>query len=100
MRAPRFSVVLPTFDRRDLVLEAIASVEAQRFRDYELIVVDDGSTDGTRDAVAGRPGLIYVWQENRGEAVARNEGVARAHGELVAFLDSDCLWRPNHLEVM
>jgi glycosyltransferase involved in cell wall biosynthesis len=95
---PRVSVVIPTYNRRDLVREAIASVIAQSYADCELIVVDDGSGDGTAEVVQQFPGVRYVYQPNRGVSAARNAGVALARGELLAFLDSDDLWQPRKLE--
>jgi glycosyltransferase involved in cell wall biosynthesis len=98
---PRVSVVIPTFQRRELVLEAIESVEAQSYRDFELIVVDDGSTDGTRAALEAHPGAIrYRWQPHRGVAAARNLGVELSRARIIAFLDSDNLWLPDHLAVV
>ncbi|MSQ47316.1 MAG: glycosyltransferase family 2 protein [Deltaproteobacteria bacterium] len=94
---PRVTVVIPTYNRRDLVREAIASVTAQSYPDVEVIVVDDGSDDGTAEVVRRFAGVQYVYQENRGVSVARNVGVARARGELIAFLDSDDLWQPDKL---
>ena len=100
---PAVSVVIPTFQRRALVERALASVRAQTFRDYEVIVVDDGSTDGTAEAVAAVTGLgagvRYVRQENQGVSAARNAGITVANGDLVALLDSDDRWLPRHLEV-
>jgi len=89
-----FSVVVPTYNRRERVLRAIASVRAQSFRDFEVVVVDDGSTDGTAEALASQPGLQVVRQSNRGAAAARNAGARRAGGEYLAFLDSDDTWPP------
>jgi glycosyl transferase family 2 len=98
---PAVSVLVPTFQRREYVLRAVESVLAQTFEDFELIVVDDGSTDGTREALAGLDGrLRYEWQENRGVAAARNTGIRLARGDVVAFLDSDNRWRPEHLSVV
>jgi glycosyltransferase involved in cell wall biosynthesis len=91
------SVIIPTYNRRDFVREAIASVLAQSYQDFELIVVDDGSTDGTEDVVHEFPQARYVWQENRGVSSARNAGVALSRGALLAFLDSDDLWQPSKL---
>jgi glycosyltransferase involved in cell wall biosynthesis len=97
--APAVSVILPTYQRRELVKRAVASALNQTYRDFELIVVDDGSTDGTREAlepVSDR--LRYLWQENRGPSAARNAGIKVARGSIFAFLDSDDLWLPDHLE--
>jgi glycosyl transferase family 2 len=97
-KAPTVSVILPTYQRRELVRRAIASVMAQTYRDFELIVVDDGSTDGTREALASvSEKLRYHWQPNRGVAAARNAGLRMARGSIVAFIDSDDRWLPDHL---
>jgi len=94
---PKVSVIIPTHNRRDFVREAIASVLAQTYQDFELIIVDDGSTDDTRASVQECPRAQYVFQENRGVSAARNRGVALSSGELLAFLDADDLWRPHKL---
>jgi glycosyltransferase involved in cell wall biosynthesis len=95
---PRVSIVLPTYNRRDTILRAIGSVRAQTFEDWELIVVDDGSTDGTGELVANLDRRIrLVVQENQGVGGARNAALARVRGSLVAFLDSDDEWTPHHL---
>ena len=92
------SVVIPTYQRAQLLQESIDSVLAQTYRDFEVIVVDDGSTDGTRDVVAGyRERVTYIYQENRGPASARNNGIRAARGKLIAFQDSDDLWLPEKL---
>jgi glycosyltransferase involved in cell wall biosynthesis len=94
-------VVIPTYQRRELVRRAIASVFAQTYRDHELIVVDDGSTDGTQEMLEPLRGRIrYRWQENRGPGGARNAGVRIARAPVVAFLDSDVRWLPDHLAVV
>ena len=95
---PAVSVIIPTYNRCDLVREAIASVVAQTYRDFEVIVVDDGSDDDTAEVVQEFAGVWYVYQPNRGVAAARNHGVALSTGKLLAFLDSDDLWRPRKLE--
>lgn len=99
---PRVSVIIPTYNRRDFVREAIASVCAQTYRDFELIVVDDGSTDGTARIVEefrqGRAHAVqYIFQTNQGVSAARNHGVVRSSGALLAFLDSDDVWQPEKL---
>lgn len=95
----RISVVIPTYNRRGLLGRALASVLAQTHAPDEVIVVDDGSDDGTA-AWLGRdwPSVACVVQENRGVSAARNCGVAAAHGEWIAFLDSDDEWHPEKLE--
>jgi glycosyltransferase involved in cell wall biosynthesis len=90
---PRVSIILPTFNRARFLPEAFASIRQQRFLDWELIVVDDGSTDDTdavvRQSLQGVPQPIkYVKQENQGAYGARNTGVDHASGEFLAFFDS------------
>ncbi|MGH2956786.1 MAG: glycosyltransferase family 2 protein [Solirubrobacterales bacterium] len=101
---PRVSVIVPTYQRHELVRRAIGSVVAQTYRDFELIVVDDGSTDGTvemlKSVAEAEPRLRYRRQPNRGVAAARNAGVRMARGEIVAFLDSDDRWLPDHLALV
>jgi len=99
LRAPLFSVVIATYNRRALVVRAVASVLAQTFPDYELIVVDDGSDDGTADVLRGYGDRVRVIrQSNQGPGAARNRGIAAAEGKYIAFLDSDDLWYPWTLE--
>lgn len=97
---PLVSVIIPTYNRRDFLKEAIRSVLEQSFRDFELIVVDDGSKDGTHEMIQREfSGLLtYLYQENQGVSRARNRGLQVAQGEFVAFLDSDDLWLPRKLE--
>ena len=97
---PCVSVIIPTYNRRDFLLEAVDSVLAQTYGDYELIVVDDGSIDGTEEALQ-RYGeqLQYVYQANQGVSTARNRGLELAHGKFIAFLDSDDLWMPKKIEL-
>lgn len=95
---PRVSIVMPTYNRKDTIGRAIRSVQAQSFDDFELIVVDDGSTDGTKDLVANLdPRLRLIVQPNQGVAGARNTALKAARGDLIAFLDSDDAWTPHHL---
>lgn len=94
----RVSVVIPTFNRAAFLREALASVDRQAYADFEVVVVDDGSTDETAEVVAASPLCpVYVRQENGGRGAARNAGIGRATGDLVAFLDSDDLWHPERL---
>jgi glycosyltransferase involved in cell wall biosynthesis len=96
--APRVSVVIPTYNRARCLAEAVDSVLAQEEAEVELIVVDDGSTDGTAHMLAGYGEAIRVLrQENRGVSAARNAGIAAAQAELLAFLDSDDVWLPGKL---
>lgn len=96
---PVVSVVIPTHDRRALVREAVESALAQASADFEVIVVDDGSADGTAESLEREFGgrIRLLAQPNRGVSAARNRGVAACRGEYVAFLDSDDLWRPRKL---
>ncbi len=96
---PLVSVIIPTYNRAALVVEAVASVLAQSFRDFELLVVDDGSTDGTPAALEAFAGRLTVLRQpaRRGVSAARNQGIKAARGEWLAFLDSDDLWRPEKL---
>lgn len=96
---PSVSVVIPTYNRWPMVREAVDSVLAQTFGDFELIVVDDGSADGTAQKFAGYgPRLKVLRQPGRGVAAARNLGVRSSLGKYVAFLDSDDLWQRRKLE--
>ncbi len=89
---PLFSVIIPTFDRAALIGPTLASVVGRP--GVEVIVVDDGSTDGTPEVAATFPGVTVLRQANRGPGAARNAGLAVATGEYAAFLDSDDLWLP------
>lgn len=99
--APLVSVIMPTFNRESLIGAAIESVRAQSISSWELIVVDDGSSDGTRELVAGLQGddgrIRLVSQANAGVSAARNNGIAHAVGGFIAFLDSDNTWTPDFL---
>ena len=100
--SPRVSVVIPTYNRESTIGIAIRSVLDQTFADFEILVVDDGSTDSTESVVRGfgDPRVFYVRQQHGGlPAVARNNGLRRARGEYVAFLDSDDLWLRDKLAV-
>ncbi len=95
---PEVSVIIPTFNRGWILKEAIDSVLAQDYKDFELIVVDDGSTDNTGQILDSYDqDLIVLQQANKGVSAARNRGIAAAEGRLIAFLDSDDLWLPRKL---
>jgi len=97
-KKPEVSVIIPTYNRAWVLKEAIDSVLAQDFRDFELIVVDDGSTDNTPQILESySQDLMVIWQPNKGVSAARNRGIAAAAGRLIAFLDSDDLWLPRKL---
>ena len=97
---PKVSVVIPTYNRAAKVRNAIESVLAQTVTDLEVIVVDDGSSDGTGKILGETFGdrIRYYAQANQGVSVARNKGIEEARGEWIAFLDSDDLWEKEKLE--
>lgn len=96
---PEVSIILPTYNRVDVIGRAIASILQQTHTDWELLVVDDGSTDGTHERLQGLDPRIrwLASQTNQGVAAARNTGLAAATGRYVAFMDSDDAWRPQFL---
>lgn len=96
---PRFSVVIPLFNKRAFIRRAVLSVLRQDLADLELLVVDDGSTDGSVEAIADlqHPRIRIIRQPNGGEGAARNTGIAHACGPWIAFLDADDAWWPAHL---
>jgi GT2 family glycosyltransferase len=97
---PFFSIVIPTFNRATLIGKTIDSVLQQEFTDYEMIIVDDGSTDNTLNVLMAYDDKIRVFhQSNRGPGAARNLGIQHAKGQYTAFLDSDDLWFPWTLKV-
>ncbi len=99
---PAVSIVLPTYDRASLIGRSIRSVLAQTYTDFELIVVDDGSFDGTADVVArfDDPRVVYLrLEQNGGAAAARNAGIRQAAAPFLAFQDSDDEWLPEKLEI-
>lgn len=97
---PKVSVVIPTHNRAPFVLEAVNSVLSQSFKDFELIVIDDGSHDHTFKSLSShRDHIVYHYQKNQGVSAARNKGISLSKGEWICFLDSDDLWTPQKLEV-
>lgn len=95
------SVIIPVYNGERFVAEALQSVFAQTFTAYEVLVIDDGSTDGSRalvqEAMQSQPQLRYLYQQNSGVALARNHGIRASHGELIAFLDQDDRWTAEAL---
>ena len=96
---PHVSVIIPTYNRGWILREAIDSVLAQTYDNFELIVVNDGSTDDTNNILAAYEAITVIEQPNQGVSAARNNGVAHANGTFIAFLDSDDVWLPQKLAV-
>jgi len=96
----RVSVIVPLYNKASSVKRALDSIAAQTFEDFEVIVVDDGSTDGSGRCVTAHPDkrIRAVRQSNAGPGAARNRGIAEARGDLLAFLDADDEWMPEYLE--
>jgi glycosyltransferase involved in cell wall biosynthesis len=94
------SVIIPAYNAEAFLPEAIESIQKQNYSPLEIIIIDDGSTDGTAELVSSMGnGIRYVYQSNSGPAAARNKGLAIAHGEIIAFLDSDDLWPSDKLYI-
>ena len=106
---PKFSVIVPLYNKAPYVRKALDSIMAQIYRDFECVVIDDGSTDNSLEVVKEFVGqidnrwiddkLTIISQENAGVAAARNRGVKESNGEYVCFLDADDWWEPTYLEV-
>lgn len=96
---PRFSVVIPCYNAERWISATLKSVLAQAWPELEIIVVNDGSSDGSADHVRSQfPSVILIQQANKGVAAARNKGIAKATGEWIAFIDADDIWLPGKLE--
>ena len=96
------SVIIATYNRRDFIVDAIESVIAQSYKDWELIIIDDGSTDDTKDIIEKHlesEKISYYYQNNQKQASALNTGLKYAHGDWIAFLDSDNKWLSDRLEL-
>lgn len=91
------SIIIPTYNRLELLKRAIASIEDQTYTNYELIIVDDASTDATKDYLLECEHEVLTLSSNQGVSYARNRGVSLAKGEYIAFLDSDDVWHENKL---
>ncbi len=99
---PFFSIIIPTYNRAAFLPKAIESVVGQTFTDWELIIVDDGSTDTTKEVVLSYKNerILYVYQENAERSVARNNGIHHAQGNFICFMDSDNVMESNRLEFL
>ncbi len=98
---PLVSIITPTFNRAEFIEQAVNSVLGQTYSNFELLIVDDGSTDDTRkrlDNALEDPRVHYFYQSNQGQSVARNLALSRARGDLICFLDSDNYWPDNKLK--
>lgn len=97
---PQFSVVIPAYNAQRFLPLTLESIFRQTVQDFEIVLVNDGSTDGTSEMLQSvrDPRLRVITRENGGECVARNHGLREARGRYIAFLDSDDVWLPNHLE--
>jgi len=98
----RVSICIPTYNRKNYLKETLASVFAQTYKDHEVVVLDDGSTDGTGEMIkkAAYPNLRYYWQENAGLSAARNKLIDLSQAEFITFIDSDDLLMPDAVERM
>jgi len=98
--SPKVSVIVPTYNRADRLERALNSIVSQTYQDFELIVVDDGSTDKTSQLMKSFPKAQYLYiKKNSGVSKARNVGLAFAKGELICFLDSDDLWKEKKIQI-
>jgi glycosyltransferase involved in cell wall biosynthesis len=101
---PFFSIIIPAYNREKLISATIQSVIKQTFSDWECIVVDDGSTDGTKDVIQGLiekdSRIRYVYQKNAERSAARNNGINNSQGEYICFLDSDDFYTIDHLQLL
>lgn len=102
MKNPFFSIIVPTFNRENQLQNAIQSLLSQTFKNFEVIIVDDGSTDNTKalglSLAANNPNIRYMAKENEERSIARNYGIHHARGRYIGFLDSDDVLYPNHLQ--
>lgn len=100
MPMPLVTVIIPTYNRLKFLAEAVDSVLNQTFKDFELLIIDDGSTDGTHERFSNAaPPIRYIHQPHTGVSAARNRGIKEAEGSFIAFLDSDDCWLPEKLAV-
>lgn len=98
----RISVIIPAYNAEDTIEKCLNAISHQTFprKDYEIVVVDDGSLDNTKDIIGKFPDIFYIWQSNKGPSAARNAGAQKARGEIIVYTDSDCIAKPDWLEKM
>src|SRR5690606_5171341 len=95
---PLVSVIIPTYNRAERVGDAIKSALNQTYKNVQIVVVDDGSADGTSDYIISHfPQVDFIQQQHAGQAAARNNGLRNAKGDIIANLDSDDIWEPDFL---
>lgn len=99
MSQPLVSVILPVYNGEQYLADTLDSIFAQDYCPFEVIVVDDGSSDDSAEIIQSYKDVCYIYQANQGVPVARNTGITAAHGEYIAFSDQDDLWLPNKLRV-
>ena len=98
---PLVSVIIPNYNHAQYVGDAIRSVLAQTYRNYEIIVVDDGSTDNSRETVSQFDDQVqYIYQKNAGLSAARNTGIKASKGSLIGVLDADDMYEPDYLSTL
>lgn len=93
------SVIVPVYNGQKFIKDALKSIKSQTISPLEIIVIDDGSVDASAEIVKSIEGVTYLYQENKGAAAARNNGIKKAKGKYLAFLDHDDIWYPNKLEL-
>lgn len=98
---PYFSIIIPLYNKEDFIADTIKSVLNQTFTDFEIIVVNDGSTDNSLKELQSIKDhrIITIQQKNQGVSIARNNGIKNAKGDYITLLDADDEWKPNHLEL-
>lgn len=94
---PLISVIIPVYNGEQFLDESITSVFLQNYSPLEIIIIDDGSSDRSREIATSYTDVLYLYQENAGTAAARNRGIKMSKGDLIAFLDADDIWMPNKL---
>ena len=101
MAVPTVSIVIPAYNSGSLLSDTLAGIRSQSFQNFEIIVVDDGSTDNTEEIVTSSDlNIRFFRQANHGPAVTRNRGVSLARAEFIAFCDHDDIWNDRHLETL